>query len=336
MKAIVYDTFGPPEVLSLAEEKKPVPGEKEILIRVHAVPVNYGDVTARNFANIPARDFHMSRLLWLPARLSFGLKKPRRRIPGSEFSGVVEAVGRAVDYFQPGDAVMGYSGQRMGACAEYICVPAGGMVVHKPEKLSFAEAACLPYGWIMARDHLQKAGLRQGMKVLVNGASGGIGSLAVQLARHRGATVTGVCGGLRVEYVRSLGAARVIDYTREDFTKGKEKYDLVYDILGKSSFGRCRKVLKKNGIYLLASFKLGDILQMLGTAVFGEKKVICALASEKPEILEELVELGAAGRIKTVIDRTFPLDRAADAHRYYESGKRKGNVVILVNKETKN
>ena len=330
MKAIIYTEFGPPEVLHLAEAPKPAPKENEVLIRVHATPVSYGDLTARNFKNITAREFNMPLPLLLPMRLVFGTSRPKINILGSEFAGEIEATGKAVTRFKAGDPVMGYLGQRMGAYAEYLCMPEDGLLALKPANMSYAEAACIPYGAIIATSLLRKGNLHSGQKVLINGASGGIGSAAVQLAKHYGAEVTGVCGAARLEYVKSLGADRVIDYTREDFTKDGQSYDLIFDVLGRSSFARCKNSLKPDGIYLLASFKMKALFQMLWTKMVGGKKVICMLASEKPEDLVFVKELVEAGKYKTLVDKCYPMEQAAEAHRYAESGLKKGPVVILV------
>ena len=327
---MVYTEYGPPEVLQLKEVDTPTPKDHEIRVRVHATAVNYGDVVARNFPNIPTREFHMPLLLLFPTRLYFGLRKPRIPTLGAVFAGEIDVVGKDVTIFREGDQVFGYRGQSMGANAEYLCMSAKGMVGLKPTNVSHEEAACVPYGGIMALSLLRKADIKTGQKVLINGASGGIGSLAVQLAKHYGAEVTGVCGTPRIEYARALGADKVIDYTREDFTQSGESYDLIFDILGKSTFSRCKDSLKPNGRYLLASFKAGKILQMLWTSIAGGKKVICAIASEKQEDMVLLKELVEAGKIKTLIDRTYPLEQAAEAHRYYEEGQKRGQVVIAM------
>jgi len=259
MKAIICPKYGPPEVLKLKEVGKPTPKDNEILIRIHATPVNYGDIVARNFKNIPARKFHMPLLFLLPTRIAFGLTRPKRQILGSEFAGEVEAIGKDVKLFKKGDHVFAYNGARMGANAEYICMPEDGLVGIKPANMNYEEASAVPYGGIMALSHLRKVNIQKGQKVLINGASGGIGSLGLQLAKSYGAEVTGVCGTPRLEYVKSLGADKVIDYTQEDFTRNGEIYDLIYDILGKSSFSRCKGSLTKNGRYLLASFKMRKV-----------------------------------------------------------------------------
>jgi len=337
MKAIVYTEYGPPDVLHLKEVEKPTPKDDEILIRIYATPVNYGDITARDFGNMSPRKFNMPLPLLLPTRLMFGFKKPRKRILGSEFAGEIEAVGKDVKRFRKGDQVFGYRGANFGAYAEYLCMPEDGSVAIKPANMTHEEAAAVPYGGIMALNLLSKANIQPGQKVLVNGASGGIGSAAVQLAKYYGAEVTGVCGTPRLEFVKSLGADKVIDYTQEDFTQSGETYDLIFDILGKSSFSRCKSSLKQNGRYLLASFKMRQLFQMLWTSIIGSlpgrqtgKKVICALSTESAEDLIFIKELIEAGKYISIIDRRYPLEQTAEAHRYVEAGHKKGNVVITI------
>ncbi len=330
MKAIVMSEYGPPEVLKLKEVDKPTPKDNEILVRVHAVSVNYGDIVARNFKNLSPGEFNMPFLFWFLARMQFGANKPKTTILGSEFAGVVESVGKEVKRFSAGAQVFGYLSQTMGADAEYVCMPEDGEVALKPANMTFEEAAVVPYGGITALNLLRKVNIQAGQQVLINGASGGIGSAAVQLAKSYGAEVTGVCSAPRLNFVKTLGVDHVIDYTHEDFTQNGETYDLIFDILGKSSFSRCKDSLKPNGIYLLASFKSGDLLQMLWTSLFGKKKVICALSSENSGDLPHIKELIESGTIKAVIDKRFPLENTADAHRYIEDGKKKGHIVITV------
>jgi NADPH:quinone reductase-like Zn-dependent oxidoreductase len=330
MKAIVYTQYGPPNVLQLKEVEKPTPKDNEILIRVYATSVNIGDIWARNFKEISPRKFTMPLAFWLPARMYFGFTKPRINILGNEFAGEVEAVGKDVKRFRKGDQVFGYRGQSMGANAEYLCMREDGLVAIKPANMTYEEAASVPYGALTALNLLRKVNIQPGQKVLINGASGGIGSAAVQLAKYFGAEVTGVCGTPRLEFVKALGADKVIDYTKEDFTKNGETYDLIFDILGKSSFSRCKNSLKQNGRYLLASFKMAQLFQMLWTSMIGDKKVICALSSENPKDLIFIKELVEAGKIKSIIDRCYPLEQIAEAHRYIEKGNKKGNVVLTV------
>jgi len=330
MKAIVYEKYGPPDVLQLKEIEKPVPGNNEILIRIHATPVNYGDIIARNFKNLPISEFNMPLPFWFGARLYFGLRKPNITVLGSEFAGEIETVGKDVTLFKKGDQVFGYLGMNMGANAEFLCMPEKGMVTLKPANMSYEEAATVPYGGIMALPILKKVNIQSGQKILINGASGGIGSAAVQLATYYGAKVTGVCSTSRMEFVKSLGAEKVIDYTKEDFTQNGETYDLILDILGRSSFSRCKSSLNKKGIYLLASFKMRQLFQMFWTKMIGSKKVICAMASEKVENLIAIKELVEAGKFKSIIDKKYPMEQAAAAHRYYEDGLKKGNVIITL------
>ncbi|HAJ38106.1 MAG TPA: NAD(P)-dependent alcohol dehydrogenase [Chloroflexi bacterium] len=330
MKAIVYSEYGPPAVLHLAEMTQPTPQANEVLIRVRAASVNFGDLMARNFGNISASEFNMPALIYFPARIAFGLRKPKQPILGSEFAGTVAVVGAAVTRFKPGDAVFGYRGPSMGAYAEYLCMPEDGMVALKPSNLSDAEAAVIPYGGLTALALLRHVNLQPGQRVLINGASGSIGAAAVQLAKHYGAVVTGVCGAPRLEYVKSLGADQVIDYTTTDFTQTGETYDLIFDILGRSSFDSCKYSLKPNGVYLAASFKMKAVGQMIWTKMFGDKKVICAFSDEKPADLEFLKGLIEAGQYTAHVDRMFLLEAAAEAHCYVESGHKQGSVVITI------
>ena len=295
MKAIIYREYGGPEVLTVENVDKPAPNDNEILIRIHATHVNYGDLTARNFKNISAGDFNMPVFMWWPAKLVFGLNKPKNQILGSEFSGVVETTGNQVTLFKEGDQVFGYRGMKMGSYAEYVCMSESGVVAKKPENMDHNQAAAVPYGGIMALNLVKKANIQKGQKVLINGASGAMGSNAVQLAKYYGANVTGVCGNQRMDYVKSLGADHVINYKKEDFTKGRETYDVIIDILGRASFNDCQKVLNKNGLYLLASFKTKQLMQMLKTSVSGDKKVVCALLPDKAEDLNQIKEMVESG-----------------------------------------
>ncbi|MBK9925834.1 MAG: NAD(P)-dependent alcohol dehydrogenase [Anaerolineales bacterium] len=330
MKAITLTEYGSPDVLHLKEMEKPSPKDNEILIKVHAVSINVGDLWARNFKAITPSKFSMPLPLWLPSRLYFGITKPRVNILGSEFAGMVEGTGKDVQRFKKGDRVFGYRGQSMGANAEYLCVPENGTVTTMPSNMSYDEAATVPYGALTAMTLLRKVNIQRGQKVLINGASGGIGSAAVQLAKYYGAEVTGVCGTPRLGFVKALGADKVIDYTKEDFTKNGETYDLIFDIMNKSSFEKCKNSLKPNGIYLLASFKMKQVFQMLQTSKSSGKKVICAFSTETPQDLELIKKLAEEGKIKAIVDKRFPMERAADAHRYVESGNKAGSVVITI------
>lgn len=331
MRAAVMTEFGPPDVLQLREVAKPRPGDGDVLIRVHATSVNFGDTIARNLAAISPRQFHMPLLFWIIARFSFGLRRPRVTILGNELAGEVEDVGRAVTRFRKGDAVFGFRGPRMGAYAEYLRMPEDGVLATKPTNLTYEQAASVPYGAVMALGLLRKARVGPGTKVLVVGASGGIGPALLQLARyHFGAEVAGVCGTARLEYIESMGAHPAIDYTREDFVDRAETYDVVIDVLGKTSFRRCRRVLRPGGRLIFVSFKTKQLLQALWTAVVGDKKAICALVTETQEDLAFVREMVEAGELTPVVDRSYPLDQAAEAHRYAESGARTGSVVIAV------
>jgi NADPH:quinone reductase-like Zn-dependent oxidoreductase len=336
MKAIVWTKYGPPEVLQLKEVEKPAPKEDEILIRIYSTSVNYGDIVARNFKEISPRKFNMPFLFWFFAKIFFGIRKPKITILGSEFAGEIESVGKDVKSFKQGDQVFGYLGQNMGAYAEYLCMPEDGCVAIKPTNMTYEEAAVVPYGAIVALNLLRKVNIQPGQKVLVNGASGGIGSAAVQLAKsHFGAEVTGVCSTPRLELVKFLGADKVIDYTKEDFTKSGETYDLIFDILGKSSFSRCKSSLSQNGRYLLASFKMRQLFQMLWTKIKGSKKVICAMSGDGRQDLIFIKELIEAGKIKSAIDRRYPLEQISEAHRYVEKGLKKGHIVITLEHNNK-
>jgi NADPH:quinone reductase-like Zn-dependent oxidoreductase len=330
MKAVVYNEYGPPDVLHVEEVPKPVPKNNEILVKVHATTINFGDLFARNLKKKKSKDFHMPSILFPVVKMTFGGRKPKVKVLGSEFSGVVESVGDKVTRFRAGDEVFGYPGQAMGAYAEYLTIKESKMIGKKPQNLTHEEAACLPYGTIMAFDHLEKVDLKPGMKVLVNGASGGIGSIGMQLAKTRGAEVTGVCGPAMIDYVKKLGANKVIDYRKTDFTRNGEKYHVIYDILGKRKFSEVKDSLTENGIYLNASFKGRKVVQSILNNPFSSKKIICAFASENPSKMKDFKELAERGVIKPEIDRIFEMEEAAIAHKYIEDGKKKGNVVIRI------
>ncbi len=330
MKAVVFTEYGSPDVLQLKEVAKPTPKANELLIRIYAVSVNFGDIIARHFNDISPRDFSMPMPIWLPARLMFGISKPRINILGSEFAGQVESVGKNVTLFKAGDQVFGYRGPTMGANAEYLCMAETGMVALKPANMTNEEAATVPYGALTALSLLRTVSLQSGQNVLINGASGGIGSYAVQIAKYLGAEVTGVCSTPRLEFVKALGADKVVDYTKADYTNNGETYDLIFDILGKQTFAQCKRSLKPNGRYLLASFKMRQLFQMLRTSLFGSQKVICALSGAKPEDLRFIKTLVEQGKLKSIIDRCYALEQAAEAHRYIEKGHKTGHIVISV------
>jgi NADPH:quinone reductase-like Zn-dependent oxidoreductase len=325
MKAIVYTEYGPADVLHLQEVEKPAPKDHEVLIKVHAATVTTGDCNVRGFTFVPPGFGPLPRLM-------FGLKKPKIAILGTELAGEVEAIGEAVTMFKKGDQVFGIGSDRFGAYAEYACRPEKGALAIKPANLTYEEAAALPFGAGTALYFLRDmAKIKRGQKVLVNGASGGVGVYAVQLARHYGAEVTGVCSTANVELVKSLGADKVIDYTREDFTQNGETYDVIVDIVvGKTSFSRYKNSLKPKGLYLAVAGGLQEGVQMLWTSITGGKKVIFVSSTERKEDLVFLKDLVEAGKLKPVIDRRYPLEQTAEAHRYVDTGHKKGSVVITV------
>lgn len=331
MKAAVFDTFGPPDVLHLADvAAPPAPGPHDLLVRVRATSVNFGDTLVRNLAAVSPRAFHMPWLFWLMSRLTFGWRRPRNHVLGSEYSGVVDAVGSEVTRFAAGDAVFGYRGPRMGAYAEYLSVRDDAIVALKPANLGFEEAAGCPYGALMAFGAVKALDVRLGERVLVVGASGGIGPYLVQLLRHSGATVTAVCGAGRAAFVASLGAASVIDYATADFADVPAEYDTIIDVLGKSRLSRCRRVLAPTGRLVFLSFKLPQLLAMAWSMVGRGPRVRCLLVNERPQDLRTIKTLIEGGALRCPVDRTFPLQEAAAAHRHAEHGSRQGAVVITL------
>jgi 2-desacetyl-2-hydroxyethyl bacteriochlorophyllide A dehydrogenase len=322
MKAIVYTQYGAPDVLQLTEVAKPTPKDHEVLIRIYATTVTAGDCELRSF-KIPL-------IIWLPLRLYMGLRKPRKHILGQELAGEIEAAGKEVTRFRKGDQVFAATGFRFGAYAEYICLPEEGVLALKPATMTCEEAAAVPVGGLEAVHFLRKGHIQSGQKVLIHGAGGSIGTFAVQLAKYFGAEVTGVDSTEKLDMLRSIGADQVIDYTQEDFTKGGKTYDVIFDVVGKSSFSGSVRSLTHNGRYLLANAGLSQMVRGRWTSIRSSKKVIVGAASEKTEDLLFLKELIEAGKIQSVIDRCYPLGQIAEAHRFVEKGHKKGNVVITV------
>lgn len=325
MKAIICTEYGSPEVMQLKEVEKPTPKENEVLIRIYATTVTSADVRIRKSDPFPVRFF-------------YGFKRPKKNtILGSELAGEIEAIGKNVKQFRPGDQVFAGAGTSLGANAEYICLPAAAAVTIKPTNMAYEEAAAIPFGATTSLVFLRNKGnIQNGQKVLIYGASGALGTAAVQLAKSFGTEVTGVCSTANLELVKSLGADEVIDYTKEDFTTSGKTYDIVFDTTGKSPFSGCLKSLKQNGIYLRAvHITLSPVIRGLWTSMTSNKKVIGGVAIERKEDLIFLKELIEAGKMKSVVDRRYLLEQTAEAHRYVEQGHKKGNVVIVVEHNNK-
>ena len=324
MRASVLNKFGPPEVFQLKELKKPVPKDNEVLIRIWATTVTPADCELRSL-DVPF-------WAWLPVRIWLGSRMPNL-ILGQELAGEVEAVGKAVNRFQPGEQIFGTAGFHLGTYAEYICLPArpeAGVLGLKPANTTYEEAAALSIGALEALHFLKRGNIQSGQRVLIVGAGGSIGTFAIQLARRFGAEVTGVDSAGKLDMMRSLGADHVIDYTQEDFTKSGETYDVIYDIIGKSSFTGSVRSLKQNGRYLLGNPGLSHMLRGRLNPMRSGQKVIFRTESQGTEDLFFLKELVEARQIRTIIDRRYPLEQIAEAHRYVETGQKKGNVVINV------
>lgn len=307
MKAIVYKKFGPPEVLKIEEVEKPTPKINEVLIKIHATTVHIGDTIVRK------RKHPTSKFYTMMMPLAIGLRKPKIPILGMELAGEIESVGENVTSFKKGDQVFASTaGIKFGAYAEYKCIPEDGMVAIKPTNLTYGESAAVPTGAPTALNNLRKGNIKKNQKILIYGASGSVGTYAVQIAKHFGAKITGVCSTTNLELVKSLGADKVIDYTKEDFTESGETYDFVFDAVGKSSSSRSKSVLNGNGVFV----------SVLGTS-----------GSEKQEDLIFIRDLIEAGELKPVIDRTYPFEKIAEAHEYVDKGHKKGHVVIEVIKQ---
>jgi NADPH:quinone reductase-like Zn-dependent oxidoreductase len=322
MKAIVCERYGPPEVLKVKEVEKPTPLDNEILIKIHATTVTSGDWRVRSLSVPTGFGFIM--------RLVLGISKPRQPVLGTELAGVVELAGKYVSKFKVGDSVFAFSDFTMGCYAEYKCVPENGAIALKPANMTYDEAAALSFGGMTALDFFNRAKLQRGERVLINGASGAVGTAAVQLARHFGAEVTGVCSTANVELVRSLGASHVIDYTKEDFTQNGETYDIIVDTVGTAPFSRSKASLKEGGRLLMVLAGLPDMLQIPWVSMTSSKKVVAGPAATRAEDLRFIAKLAETGEFKPVIDRRYLFEQIAEAHRYVDTGRKKGNVVITL------
>jgi NADPH:quinone reductase-like Zn-dependent oxidoreductase len=320
MQAVIATSYGSPDVLQLAEVEKPVPKANEVLIKVHAALVTSSDTAFRK-----GEPFLV--------KVIYGLSKPRLAIGGVEFAGEIEAVGSSVTLFKIGDQVFGMSPDKFGAYADYMILSEAAPMVTKPANMRYEDAAGVCDGATTALTFLRDtAKLQRGQSILINGASGAVGTYAVQLAKYYGAAVTGVCSGTNIDLVKSLGADQVIDYTQEDFTQNGQTYDVIFDAVGKSSFPRCKDSLAPNGVYLATVPTLGIVWHMAWTTVSGHKKAkfVTAGLMQNKQNLDFLKELFEGGQLKSVIDRSYPLAEIAEAHRYVDTGRKKGNVVILV------
>ncbi len=325
MKAVIHSKYGPAHELQIMEANKPFPRSNEVLVRIVATTVTSTDCNVRNFTFVPKSFLFFARLM-------FGFRKPRIEILGIDFAGEVETVGRDVKIFKRGDHVFGSNGVRFGTHAEYVCVPENGAIVKKPAEISWEEAASVSLAGNTALFFIRDlAKINSGQKILIHGASGAIGTYAVQLAKYYGAEVTAVCSSVNVALVKSIGADRVIDYTKEDFSSTHERYDFVFDVVGKTTFSQSKRILTPKGIYLKNTPEIGDFFKMLRTKIFGGKRVMCGESSESAENLKFLTELIKTGKLKPVIDRIYKLEEIAEAFNYAESGHKKGNIIIHIN-----
>lgn len=323
MKAITYANYGSADVLQLKEVAKPAPKADEVLISVRAAEVTKADIEMRSF-RFPVKWF------WLPLRIAFGVTKPRRQILGAYFSGVVESLGKDVTQFSAGDQIFGAAGLRLGAYGEYVALPESYAIVVKPANMSYAEAAAVPLGGLNALHFMRLAGIQHGDKVLINGAGGSIGAHGVQIARSMGADVTAVDSGIKESLLRRMGASHFIDYTKENFATMGRTYDVVFDMVAGSSYSACIKILNPNGRYLSGNPRLSVMIRSVFTTRFTDKTARFAFAGETKADLLTLREMIEDGRIQSIVDRVYPMERASDAHRRVETEERRGAVVIAI------
>jgi len=325
MKAAITPAYGPPSVLTIKEAALPVPGNNDVMIKVMASSVTAGDCNIRGFTFIPSGFGPLPRLM-------FGWHRPKQPIQGCNLAGVIVKVGKNVNLFKVGDEVFGINSIKQGAYAEYVCWPEKSVLALKPANISFEDAAALPYGAHTALYFLRdRARIQPGQKVLVKGASGGVGMYAVQIARHLGAEVTGVCSPGSIDFVMSLGAAKVIDYSRDDFTKNGQTYDVIFDtVMGNVSFKKVRKSLNPVGLYLTVAGGIPEMFQSLRTAIAGGRKVVFGTPPANPNDMVTIKEMVENGSIKPYIDTSYPLESIVDAHRHAERGGRKGAVVVKI------
>jgi len=323
MKAMVYTKYGTPDVLQIKEIEKPKPKDDEVLIKIHAAEATKADCELRSFK-------FAVKWIWLPLRIATGLTRPRNQVLGGYFAGEIESVGKAVSRFNKGDQVFGAAQLRMGAYGEYACLPASYTIVSKPHNMTFEEAAAVPLGGLNALHYMRRANIRNGEKVLVNGAGGSIGTFGVQIAKAMGAEVTAVDSTIKEEMLRRIGSDHFFDYTKEDFTNSGQTYDVIFDMVARSSYSACVKSLNPKGRYLMGNPRISDMLRSVLTSRFTDKTAIFAFAGEKEEELLALKEMIESGKIKSIVDKIYPLDQAAQAHRRVETEQRLGIVVISV------
>ena len=328
MRAIVYTKYGAPDVLQVKEVEKPKPEDDELLIKIHAAEATKADCELRSFK-------FAVKWFWLPLRIAMGLTRPRNHILGGYFAGEIDAVGKDVSKFRKGDQVFGTTKLRMGAYGEYVCLPVSYTIVPKPHNITFEEAAAVPLGGLNALHFMRRANIRNGEKVLVNGAGGSIGTFGVQIAKAMGAEVTAVDSTIKEQMLRRIGADHFLDYTKEDFTKSGQTYDVIFDMVARNSYSACVKSLAPKGRYLMGNPRISDMLRSVLTSSFTDKTAIFSFADESVEELLELKEMIEAGKIKPVVDKIYSIDQAGEAHRRVETEQRLGIVVISIGRQVK-